>query len=82
MQPVIYTIKPLPEFDAWFDSLKDPMTRARLVRRLEKAAKGLLGDGQPVGDGVSEMRESFGPGWRLYYAEQRDALRDNQENPS
>ena len=70
----MYHIKPLPEFDAWFDSLTDPATRARLIRRLEKAARGLLGDVKPVGEGVSEMREFFGPGWRMYYTEQGDVL--------
>lgn len=70
----MYTIKTLPEFDAWFDSIKDPVTRARLIRRLEKAANGLLGNVQPVGSGVSEMREFFGPGWRLYYVEHGDVL--------
>ena len=70
----MYQIKPLPEFDAWFDSLKDPTTRARLIRRLEKAARGLLGDVEPIGEGVSEMREFFGPGWRMYYIEQGDVL--------
>ncbi len=54
----MYTIKPLPEFDAWLVGLKDPTTRARLIRRLEKAARGLLGDVGPVGDGVFEM-ENF-----------------------
>ena len=70
----MYTIKPLPEFDAWFDSLKDSATRVRLIRRLEKAERGLLGDVEPVGEGVSEMREFFGPGWRMYYIEQGDVL--------
>lgn len=70
----MYTIKSLPEFDAWFDSLKDPTTRARLIRRLEKAERGLLGDVEPVGEGVNEMREFFGPGWRMYYIEQGDVL--------
>ena len=70
----MYTIKPLPEFDAWFDSLKDPATRARLIRRLGKAARGNLGDVKSVGQGVWEMREFFGPGWRMYYIEQGDVL--------
>jgi putative addiction module killer protein len=70
----MYTIKPLPEFDAWFDTLKDHATRARLTRRLEKAAKGLLGDVAPVGEGVFEMREFFGPGWRMYYAQRGEVL--------
>lgn len=70
----MYTIKLHPEFDAWFVGLKDPTTRARLVRRLEKAARGLLGDVESLGDGVFEMREFFGPGWRMYYIQQGDIL--------
>ena len=43
------------------------MTQIRLERRLDKAKRGLLGDVEPVGEGVFEMREHFGPGWRMYY---------------
>ena len=50
------------------------MTRARLVRRLEKAERGLLGDVAPVGEGVSEMREHFGAGWRMYYIQHNEML--------
>ena len=70
----MYTVKTLPEFDAWLDSLKDGMTRLRLARRLDKAQRGNLGDVKPVGDGVYEMREHFGPGWRMYYAMRGDIL--------
>ncbi len=70
----MYTIKPLPQFTDWLSRLKDPMTRARLVRRLEKVERGLLGDVAPVGQGVSEMREHFGAGWRMYYIERGDTL--------
>lgn len=70
----MYQLKLLPEFDVWFDSLKKPAARARLIRRLEKATRGLLGDVEPVGEGVSEMREFFGPGWRMYYIEHGDVL--------
>ena len=50
------------------------MTKRRLARRLEKAQLGNLGDLRPVGDGVFEMREHFGPGWRLYYVQRGPVL--------
>jgi putative addiction module killer protein len=70
----IYTIKQTPEFDEWLTSLKDGMTRIRLARRLDKAQRGLLGDVAAVGEGVFEMREFFGPGWRMYYVERNGML--------
>ena len=70
----LYTIKRMPEFDEWLGSLKDSMTWLRLARRLEKAQRGLLGDVAPVGEGVQEMREFFGPGWRMYFIEKDQAL--------
>ncbi len=63
----MYQIKRTEEFTQWLDGLKDRMTRIRLTRRLDKAQRGLLGDVAPVGEGVFEMREFFGPGWRMYY---------------
>ncbi len=62
------------EFDQWLSHLRDRPTKIRLLRRLEKAQRGLLGDVSPVGDGVYEMREFFGPGWRMYYIKRRDIL--------
>lgn len=67
-------IKRLPEFDQWFDSLKDPITRARLTARLKKVSFGNLGDVEPVGAGVSEMREHFGKGWRMYFIQRGKLL--------
>ena len=65
------TVRTLPKFDAWLSGLRDGMTKRRLVVRLRKAQLGNLGDIKPVGDGIVEMREHFGPGWRMYYV-QRD----------
>ena len=70
----MYTIRRMPEFDEWLGGIKDTMTRIRLGVRLDKAQRGLLGDIKPVGGGVTEMREFFGPGWRMYYAEQDGLL--------
>jgi len=53
----MYTLKRTSQFDVWIDSLRDRPTRIRLLRRLEKAQRGLLGDVAPVGAGVFEMRE-------------------------
>jgi putative addiction module killer protein len=62
----VYTIRRAPAFDVWLASLKDETTRVRLVARLRKAQLGNMGDIKPLGDGVYEMREHFGPGWRMY----------------
>lgn len=70
----MYSIRLHPEFTAWLNGLKDGITHRRLARRLEKAQKGSLGDVKPVGDGVFEMREHFGPGWRMYYVQRGKVL--------
>jgi len=62
----MYTVETTPEFDLWLNGIKDIKTRTRLVTRLRKAQLGNLGDIRGVGSGVYEMREHFGPGWRMY----------------
>lgn len=63
----MYTIKETPEFQNWLAGIRDLKTRIRLAKRLVKVRNGILGDVELVGDGVSEMREHFGPGWRMYF---------------
>ena len=63
----MFTVKRTAEFDEWFSSVRGGVTRRRLVARLRKAQLGNLGDVKQLGAGVFEMRENFGPGWRLYY---------------
>ncbi len=70
----MYIVKTVPEFDAWLDGLRDRITRLRLSRRLDKAQRGNLGDIKSVGDGVFEMREHFGAGWRMYYVRRGNVL--------
>lgn len=62
----MYTIKRTAEFDQWLAGIKDVKTRMRLIARLRKAELGNLGDLKSLGSGVFEMREHFGPGWRMY----------------
>jgi len=67
-------IKRTPEFDRWFNGLKDVTTKMRLVTRLKKVSRGNLGDVQSVGEGVSEMHEHFGKGWRMYFVQRGSVL--------
>ena len=54
-------------FRKWRLKLKDPRTRAILASRLDRLAFGNAGDVKPVGQGVSELRIDFGPGYRVYF---------------
>lgn len=55
------------EFHDWLTSLHDLRGRARIFDRLLRVADGNFGDTKPVGDGVSELRMPFGPGYRVYF---------------
>ena len=54
-------------FAEWLDSLKDQIGKARILHRLAQASFGNFGDSKPVGDGISEMRIHYGPGYRVYF---------------
>ena len=70
----MYIVKTLPEFDSWLNGIKDRTTRLRLARRLDKATRGNLGDVKPLGEGLYEMREFWGSGWRMYYVKRGEVL--------
>ena len=61
-------------FARWLDSLRDTRARARVQVRIERLAMGNPGDVKPVGEGVSELRIRYGPGYRVYFKQQGDAL--------
>ena len=52
----------------WIDSLRDVQGRARILVRIERLAAGNPGDVKTVGNGVSELRIDFGPGYRVYFS--------------
>lgn len=61
------TVNQTSEFAGWLRGLTDKKAQVRIVARINAAACGNFGDAKPIGDGISEMRIDFGPGYRLYY---------------
>jgi len=60
-------IRKTDTFAQWIDVLQDIRARARILVRIERLAAGNPGDVKPVGEGVSEMRIDYGPGYRVYF---------------
>jgi putative addiction module killer protein len=54
-------------FGQWLDELLDIQARARVLARIKRLEEGNAGDVKPVGEGVSEMRINYGPGYRVYF---------------
>ena len=63
-------IRKTETFAKWLDGLDDIRARARILVRIERLAAGNPGDVKPVGEGVSELRIDYGPGYRVYYTMQ------------
>ncbi|WP_150700051.1 type II toxin-antitoxin system RelE/ParE family toxin [Pandoraea terrae] len=63
----MYTLYRTAEFDTWLSHLKDLKGKAKILARFKRAELGNFGDSEPIGDGLSEMRIDFGPGYRVYY---------------
>lgn len=62
------------DFDKWLRKLKDRTGRLRIVERIDRLANGNPGDVRPVGQGISELRLTYGPGYRVYYLQDGDLL--------
>lgn len=63
----MFAIRKTETYARWLDGLRDMQARARVLARVERLAAGNPGDVRPVGEGVSEMRIDYGPGYRVYY---------------
>ena len=61
-------------FDRWFRKLRDHRARARIQIRIDRLALDLPGDVRPVGEGVSELRIDYGPGYRVYFVRRSEAV--------
>lgn len=63
----MFEVRSTAEFDKWIYRLADDTGRAKIYARIQRIAEGNPGDTRSVGEGVSEMRINFGPGYRVYY---------------
>lgn len=67
-------VRETPQFTAWLRSVRDPTSRAVVVRRIRRLALGNPGDVKSVGNGVSELRINHGRGFRVYFVRRGETL--------
>ena len=67
-------IRQTDEYSRWFSGLRDRQARARINVRIRRLSLGNPGDVKPVGEGVSELRINYGPGYRVYYVQRGQTL--------
>jgi putative addiction module killer protein len=63
----VFEVRKTEEFVRWLDRLRDIRARARVLVRIERIVAGNFGDSKPVGQGISELRIDYGPGYRVYF---------------
>ena len=66
---VVIEVRQTDDYARWFRRLRDRQARARIDIRIRRLALGNPGDVRPVGEGVSELRISYGPGYRVYFVQ-------------
>ena len=71
---MVLEVKQTETFRKWRTRLKDDRARALIASRLDRLAYGLMGDVEPVGQGVSELRIHYGPGYRVYFQKRGETL--------
>ena len=67
-------IRQTDEFAYWLHALRDRQAKARIQVRIDRMQLGLYGDVKPVGEGVSELRIDYGPGYRVYFVHRGQEL--------
>jgi putative addiction module killer protein len=70
----VIEIRKTERFARWLDGLRDLRGRARIQARIERLAAGNSGNAGPVGEGVSELRIDYGPGYRVYFKRREGEL--------
>lgn len=67
-------IRQTATYAQWFKGVRDRQARVRIQSRIDRLALGNPGDVKPVGEGVSELRIDYGPGYRVYFVQRGDTL--------
>lgn len=71
---VVVEVRQTEVYARWFRRLRDRRARRRILGRVRRLSEGSPGDVQPVGEGVSELRIHYGPGYRVYYVQRGRAV--------
>jgi putative addiction module killer protein len=61
-------------YSKWFSALINRQARARINARIRRLSLGNFGDVKPVGEGVSELRIDYGPGYRIYFVQRGQTI--------
>jgi putative addiction module killer protein len=70
----VIEVRQTKEFAAWFKRLRDRQAQTRILVRIDRLSLGNPGDVRAVGEGVSELRIDYGPGYRIYFVRRGAAL--------
>lgn len=70
----MYVIEKTRLYKKWEAALRDKKAKAKISARLYRLENGLLGDVSPVGDGISELRIHYGPGYRIYFKQYKQKI--------
>ncbi len=70
----MFEVRQTVVFSRWLERLADQRAAERIAQRIVRLQSGLLGDVKPVGDGVSELRVDYGPGYRMYFVQRGKIL--------
>lgn len=71
---LVIEIRETETFTVWLRGLRDVQARARIAARIRRLAFGNPGDVRPVGEGISELRIHYGPGYRVYFVQRGEVL--------
>jgi putative addiction module killer protein len=67
-------VRQTEEYAQWFESLRDRQAKSRIDIRIRRLSLGNPGDVKPIGEGLSELRIDYGPGYRVYFVQRGDVL--------